>query len=91
MISTKEITVNTTDFHTVRLTCNDCRSWCWEGERIRHSKRCDTPHAQIVETSAPAPALDWGKRQPGEDRDDWIERAYRLGDISMDEAMNQDM
>jgi len=33
--------------------CNDCGAWCRPGERIRHSKRCDTPTAQASEWSGP--------------------------------------
>lgn len=27
--------------------CADCKAWAHEGDKVRHSKRCDTPRAQV--------------------------------------------
>lgn len=40
-----------------RWVCVDCSAWAHAGQKIRHSKRCDTPNAQgLVAPAAPVVA-----------------------------------
>lgn len=78
-----------------RLTCNDCRSWCWEGQQIRHSKRCDTPNAQWAE-SAPDATIErhagkYSKESPGSGlTSEELISDVRRGYLSQSDAMNTD-
>ena len=82
---------------SIRLTCDDCNAWAWEGQTIRHSKRCDSPiQFGHVSAAEKLPVLSTSRsRFAVEDfvnraSDDEIFDAYKRGDISQSEAMNQD-
>lgn len=88
-------TIEGTTGSSVRLTCDDCKAWAWEGQEVRHSKRCDNPiqdgHVSAAEKLPVLPAS-------GLRRDDAIQAmtdderfdAYKRGRISQSEAMNTD-
>lgn len=48
------------DGMAAQIGCRDCNAWCYEQEKIRHSKRCDTASAQPVYGSVAAP-VDAGR------------------------------
>lgn len=86
----------------IRLTCDDCHAWCWEGQRIRHSKRCDTPNAQWIEpaeATVPPAAKPADVHKPrafsqdspasGLTTDEINDALYRR-EISWSDAMNTD-
>ena len=83
---------------STRLTCDDCKAWAWEGQQIRHSKRCDAPiQYGHVSAAEKLPVL----RAPRNAREvedfvnsstnDEIFDAYKRGWISQSDAMNRDM
>ena len=78
--------------------CPDCGRWAYDGERIRHSSRCDIPEAQAKlepEASVSVPSVRESakrgdSRAHGFSTDDLV-LAVRNGEISESDAMNQDM
>jgi hypothetical protein len=100
---TMAITKSTTSYDNGnslnRLTCDDCRAWCWEGQQIRHSKRCDTPNAQWAEPAVAHQASATTAHKPGAfsqdspasglTKDEINEALYRR-EISQSDAMNTD-
>lgn len=83
--------------NSIRLTCDDCKAWAWEGQTIRHSKRCDSPiqfgHVPAAER-LPVLVAPRNAREVEEfvnrSTDDEIFDAYKRGWISQSDAMNTD-
>lgn len=74
--------------------CTDCGRWAYEGSAIVHSSRCDHREAQAVGVKVTRSRL-YKATKEGYARaiysDDEIVDAVRTGEISVSDAMNQDM
>lgn len=76
---------------SVRFTCADCKAWAWEGQRIRHSSRCDTPNVQPgIESSPVIKEPSPFALQPSEDIYDRNYRLVKQGHMTQSDAMNTD-
>jgi hypothetical protein len=83
-----------------RVVCRDCKAWehyTANTKTIRHSRRCDTPHAQVqfvaeaTDTKAFAKPGQFSKESPGSGlTSDELYDAYKRGLISQSDAMNTD-
>jgi hypothetical protein len=93
------------DTKLVYCVCCDCGGWAYDGQAIKHSKRCDTPTAQPTRFDEPkTPSERKAQRDAREIKrlaergeiakagltEDEIVAAVDLHVISVSDAMNRD-
>ena len=67
------------------IRCSDCGSWADDGDKIRHSSRCDTPDLQVAPSVAPTTVKDIPRVAGPNSAPDWSR--IRKGTPAYEQAM----